>query len=69
MDRRRDYRNVSIEVMDYRPWRLEDILYGNHYQAIEDAPVWELQTRGNEKGVDIPTPEQVGYFGERTESR
>jgi calcineurin-like phosphoesterase family protein len=33
-----DYRNVSMEVMDYKPVKLGDILDG-HYEAIVDAPV------------------------------
>lgn len=32
---KRDYRNVSIEVMNYRPWRLEDILNGE-YRGIKE---------------------------------
>lgn len=29
----RDYRNVSVEVMNYEPVRLEHILYGDRYQS------------------------------------
>jgi calcineurin-like phosphoesterase family protein len=32
-----DYRNVSVEVMDYKPVRLRDILYGGKYQSRKDA--------------------------------
>jgi calcineurin-like phosphoesterase family protein len=35
----RDYRNVSIEVMNYEPVRLRDILYGKMYEARVDAPI------------------------------
>lgn len=32
-----DYRNVSVEVMDYKPVRLRDIFYGGKYQSRKDA--------------------------------
>lgn len=28
-----DYRNVSVEVMDYKPVKLRDIVYGNSFQS------------------------------------
>lgn len=64
-----DYRNVSVEVMDYRPWRLSDILYRGKYQARADAPIWTGQTRDESErtfagGIVLPTPSEVGYFGE-----
>lgn len=34
-----DYRNVSVEVMDYTPVRLSEILHEHMYQGILDAPV------------------------------
>lgn len=37
-----DYRNVSIEVMDYKPVRLRDILEGNSYESRQDAPDWPI---------------------------
>lgn len=39
LDRNRDYRNVSVEVMNYEPVRLEDVLWGEKYQGIRQAPV------------------------------
>lgn len=33
LDPNRDYRNVSIEVMDYKPVRLEEVLYGGKYES------------------------------------
>jgi calcineurin-like phosphoesterase family protein len=36
-----DYRNVSVEVMDYRPVRLRDILYDGKYQSRKDAGINE----------------------------
>lgn len=38
VDRTLDYRNVSVEVMDYRPVRLREILEGGRYQSVADAP-------------------------------
>lgn len=43
----RDYRNVSVEVMDYRPWRLRDILYHGQYEAIAHAP----RQKGNDDRI------------------
>lgn len=37
IDLTRDYRNVSIEVMDYRPVRLKDILENGVYQSSRSA--------------------------------
>jgi calcineurin-like phosphoesterase family protein len=36
-----DYRNVSVEVMDYRPVRLRDVLYNGKYQSRKDAGINE----------------------------
>lgn len=36
-----DFRNVSVEVMDYRPTRLRDILFGGKYQSRKDAGINE----------------------------
>jgi len=33
----KDYRNVSVEVVGYRPVRLSDILYGGKYQSRKEA--------------------------------
>lgn len=33
----KDYRNVSVEVMDYQPWKLSDILYGHKFQSRTEA--------------------------------
>lgn len=46
----RDYRNISVEVVGYRPWRLRDILepptesQGMYrpYQSIRNSPIWPL---------------------------
>lgn len=57
-----DYRNVSVEVMDYKPVRLRDVLYGDSYQARKDAPEWALQTAEVRNGIAIPTDKQVGYY-------
>lgn len=38
-DRTLDYRNVSIEVMDYKPVRLRDILFAHNYESIREAPL------------------------------
>lgn len=38
----KDYRNVSIEVVAYRPVRLKDILEGDSYEARDGAPEWPL---------------------------
>lgn len=40
VSKKRDYRNVSIEVVSYRPWRLRDIVQGNVYQSRIDADDW-----------------------------
>jgi calcineurin-like phosphoesterase family protein len=34
-----DYRNVSVEVMDYKPARLRDILWAGKYQSRKDAGI------------------------------
>lgn len=36
VDSRRDYRNVSVEFMDYRPWPLRDILNGRCQKISRD---------------------------------
>jgi calcineurin-like phosphoesterase family protein len=64
--RDRDYRNISVEVMDYKPVRLRDILDGR-YQSRIDAGDNQLQTRDeseNKGGVLLPTPQQIGYFSD-----
>lgn len=33
LDLTRDYRNISIEVMDYKPVRLREVLYGDKYES------------------------------------
>jgi calcineurin-like phosphoesterase family protein len=38
-DRTKDYRNVSVEVMKYRPTKLQHILYSGRYQSITEAPI------------------------------
>ena len=40
-DFNRDYRNVSIEVMDYKPVKLRDILYAGKFQNPRQAGVWK----------------------------
>lgn len=59
----RDYRNVSVEVMDYRPVKLRDILYAGRFQNPEQAGVWVDRHQGEEEGIVTPTPEEVGYYG------
>jgi len=69
----RDYRNVSVEVVGYRPIRLSDILEVTHdamppyYEGRWDRADWEEQTQ-NEKqtkgGVVLPDERQTGYYGE-----
>lgn len=39
LDLTRDYRNVSVEVMDYRPWRLRDVLTGGKFQSPAEAGI------------------------------
>lgn len=39
--RERDYRNVSMEVMNYEPARLRDVLLGKAYESSRTAKVWE----------------------------
>lgn len=39
LDRSKDYRNVSVEVMGYRTVRLRDVLENGCYQSIRDAPI------------------------------
>lgn len=43
VDMNRDYRNVSVEVMDYRPWRLRDVLSGGKFQSPADAGMNEYE--------------------------
>lgn len=47
-DETRDYRNISVEVVDYRPVRLRDVLYGEdgvHYLSRRAAGVHEYECR------------------------
>ena len=37
LDLSRDYRNISIEVMDYTPVRLREVLYGGKYQSSQNV--------------------------------
>jgi calcineurin-like phosphoesterase family protein len=63
--RSRDYRNISVEVVDYRPVRLRDVLYGDAYEASRSAKAWDGQTETEkEKKVHIPTANEIGYFGD-----
>lgn len=39
----RDYRNVSVEVMDYKPVRLREILYQGRFQNPRQAGQWDGQ--------------------------
>lgn len=39
--RERDYRNVSVEVMNYEPVRLRDVLVGKAYESSRTAKTWE----------------------------
>lgn len=57
----RDYRNMSVEVVGYRPHRLRDILYGTSYQSRVKAGTWGGQTRreGEHKDSSQPTPKRV----------
>lgn len=41
INRNRDYRNVSMEVMNYEPARLKDVLYGKSFEASRDSITWE----------------------------
>lgn len=34
---RRDFRNVSVEVIGYRPVRLREVIYGTAYQSVAQA--------------------------------
>lgn len=43
LDLSRDYRNVSVEVMDYRPWRLRDVLNEGKFQSPEQAGISEYE--------------------------
>lgn len=42
LDRDKDYRNVSIEVMEYKPVRLREILDDGKYEAIKSRPQIEV---------------------------
>lgn len=41
INRNRDYRNVSMEVMNYEPARLRDVLYGKSFEASRNSTTWE----------------------------
>lgn len=47
-----DYRNVSIEVMDYKPVRLKDILWNNEFQSRKEAGINKFdKIKATEKGI------------------
>jgi calcineurin-like phosphoesterase family protein len=62
-----DFRNVSVEVVNYMPVRLRDVLYGDAFSGRHDRPDWSAQTQ-NEKqtkgGVILPDEKQTGYYGQ-----
>lgn len=63
----RDYRNVSVEVLDYKPVRLRDVLYGESYEGRHDRDDWTEQTQNERQtkgGVILPTENQTGYYGQ-----
>jgi calcineurin-like phosphoesterase family protein len=40
INRARDYRNISVEVMDYTPVRFSDVIYNHKYEASRNAGIW-----------------------------
>ena len=40
INKNRDYRNVSMEVMDYSPVRFSEILHGKRYESSRTAGTW-----------------------------
>lgn len=44
-DRTKDYRNVSVEVMNYTPVRLREILEGGKYESIQKTKYNEWSPR------------------------
>lgn len=56
----RDYRNVSVEVMDYRPVKLRDILYGGRYMSRKNAGTWDNTQK--DRKVVMPTDKELAYY-------
>lgn len=55
-----DYRNVSVEVMDYKPTKLRDILAGK-YQTRKEAGTWDNSQ--DDRKIVMPTEKELAYYG------
>jgi calcineurin-like phosphoesterase family protein len=57
-----DYRNVSVEVMNYRPWKFSDIMAGQ-YQSRKVAGTWDESQ--DDRKIVMPTEKELDYYGNR----